>query len=117
VSTLESWTVKDRARPLGRSGQVGHTIHPSRAISQRAGGNAITTGDLWTAYRGERGAYRSLNRRSYRTLSHALAHTAVFGVPTSVIMEMQGWKTEAMFRRYAIVDRKDKLATYTIVLP
>ena len=32
------------------------------------------------------------------------------GVPTSVIMELQGWKTEAMFRRYAIVDRKDKMA-------
>lgn len=32
------------------------------------------------------------------------------GVPTSVIMELQGWKTEAMFRRYAIVDRGDKVA-------
>lgn len=32
------------------------------------------------------------------------------GVDTSVIMEIQGWKTEAMFRRYAIVAREDKLA-------
>jgi integrase len=31
------------------------------------------------------------------------------GVPTSVIMEIQGWKTEAMFRRYAIVSKDDKL--------
>jgi integrase len=32
------------------------------------------------------------------------------GIPTSVIMDIQGWKTEAMFRRYAIVSREDKLA-------
>lgn len=32
------------------------------------------------------------------------------GVDTSVIMSIQGWKTEAMFRRYAIVAREDKLA-------
>jgi integrase len=31
------------------------------------------------------------------------------GVSTSVIMSMHGWKTEAMFRRYAIVDRSDML--------
>jgi len=31
------------------------------------------------------------------------------GVSTSVIMELQGWKTEAMFRRYAITDNADKL--------
>jgi len=31
------------------------------------------------------------------------------GVDTSVIMEGQGWKTDALFRRYAIVDRADKL--------
>jgi len=30
------------------------------------------------------------------------------GVPTSVIMELQGWKTEAMFRRYCITSREDK---------
>ena len=31
------------------------------------------------------------------------------GVDTSVIMEEQGWKTDAIFRRYAIIDRADKL--------
>ncbi|HEU5401902.1 MAG TPA: hypothetical protein VFU86_11125 [Terriglobales bacterium] len=29
------------------------------------------------------------------------------GVATRVIMQMQGWTTEAMFRRYAIVDQND----------
>lgn len=32
------------------------------------------------------------------------------GVSTSVIMELQGWRTESMFRRYAIVDMTDKAA-------
>jgi integrase len=32
------------------------------------------------------------------------------GVDTSVIMEIQGWRTEEMFRRYAIVAKDDKLA-------
>jgi integrase len=32
------------------------------------------------------------------------------GVDTSIIMEMQGWRTEEMFRRYAIVAKDDKLA-------
>jgi integrase len=43
----------------------------------------------------------------YRRTSAKAKRSA--GVPTSVIMELQGWKTEAMFRRYAIVDRKDKI--------
>jgi integrase len=30
------------------------------------------------------------------------------GVPESVIMELQGWKTSAMFRRYAITNNDDK---------
>jgi integrase len=33
------------------------------------------------------------------------------GVSASVIMEEQGWTTEAMFRRYAITTREDKLAS------
>jgi integrase len=31
------------------------------------------------------------------------------GVPSSVIMAMQGWKTAGMFRRYAITDRHDQV--------
>jgi integrase len=31
------------------------------------------------------------------------------GVPTQIVMELQGWKSESMFRRYAIVDTQDKL--------
>ncbi len=31
------------------------------------------------------------------------------GVPESVVMELQGWRTAAMFRRYAIVSNEDKL--------
>ena len=31
------------------------------------------------------------------------------GVAEGVIMQMQGWKTSAMFRRYAIVDSEDKM--------
>lgn len=36
------------------------------------------------------------------------------GVATSVIMQMQGWKSEAMFRRYAIVDRSDIARALTL---
>jgi hypothetical protein len=31
------------------------------------------------------------------------------GVDTSVIMEVSGWKSEALFRRYAITSREDKI--------
>ena len=31
------------------------------------------------------------------------------GVSESVVMSLQGWKTSAMFRRYAIVDNSDRL--------
>jgi hypothetical protein len=29
------------------------------------------------------------------------------GVPQHVVMKLCGWKTDAMFRRYAIVDERD----------
>jgi integrase len=29
------------------------------------------------------------------------------GVPQHVVMQLCGWKTDAMFRRYAIVDERD----------
>jgi integrase len=32
------------------------------------------------------------------------------GVSTSVIMSLQGWRSEAMFRRYDIVDGSDRLS-------
>jgi hypothetical protein len=31
------------------------------------------------------------------------------GVPESVAMDIQGWKSPAMFRRYGIVDNSDRL--------
>lgn len=34
------------------------------------------------------------------------------GVDTSIIMDIQGWKTEAMFRRYGIVDIQDKVDAF-----
>jgi integrase len=34
------------------------------------------------------------------------------GVDTSVIMEIQGWKSDKMFRRYAIVDRGDMMRAF-----
>lgn len=37
------------------------------------------------------------------------------GVPEGVIMELQGWKTAAMFRRYAIVDNTDKRRALELV--
>ncbi len=33
----------------------------------------------------------------------------IAGVDTSVIMKLQGWRTDAMFRRYGIVATEDKL--------
>lgn len=51
---------------------------------------------------GENGGYifHDIRRSSARNKRAA-------GVDTSLIMAMQGWKTEAMFRRYAIVDTTD----------
>lgn len=47
-------------------------------------------------------------------LFHSFRRTAArdkraAGVDTSVIMEVQGWESDAMFRRYAITTRQDKL--------
>jgi integrase len=51
---------------------------------------------------GENGGYifHDIRRSSARNKRAA-------GVDTSLIMAMQGWKTEHMFRRYAIVDTTD----------
>jgi integrase len=55
-------------------------------------------------------------RRQYRGLiRHDLRRSAAkrlraAGVPESVVMSMGGWKTAAMFRRYAIVSSADQLA-------
>ncbi len=35
------------------------------------------------------------------------------GVSESVIMDIQGWKTAEMFRRYGIVDQADRLRAFT----
>jgi len=50
-----------------------------------------------------------------RILFHDFRRTAArdklrAGVPTTVIMALQGWKTEGMFRRYAITSHEDQLA-------
>jgi integrase len=37
------------------------------------------------------------------------------GVDTSIILKMQGWKTDAMMRRYAIVDLDDQRAALSLV--
>jgi len=46
---------------------------------------------------GVKGLFHSLRRTSARNKRDA-------GVDSSIILAMQGWKTEAMMRRYAIVD-------------
>ena len=48
------------------------------------------------------------NRTSARSKRHA-------GVPEGVIMELQGWKTSAMFRRYCIVNNEDKRRALELV--
>lgn len=60
----------------------------------------------WRAVRKSAGANHYIFH-DFRRTSARVKRAA--GVPTSTIMELQGWKTEAMFRRYAIVDRADKL--------
>jgi integrase len=47
--------------------------------------------------------FHDIRRTSARTKRAA-------GVDTSVTMAMMGWKSEAMFRRYGIVDIQDKMA-------
>lgn len=61
----------------------------------------------WRKIRHQAGADHSVFH-DYRRTSAKAKRAA--GAPTSVIMELQGWKTEAMLRRCATVGRKDKLA-------
>ena len=58
--------------------------------------------------RGERPTYRGLIVHDLRRSAARALRTA--GVPESVIMAAGGWKTPAMFRRYAIVSSADQRA-------
>jgi hypothetical protein len=40
-------------------------------------------------------------------LTRAARNLIRAGVPQHVVMQLCGWKTDAMFRRYAIVDERD----------
>ena len=68
------------------------------------------------AERGKRCECGSRARRKYRGLiPHDLRRSAAkaaraAGVPESLVMSMGGWKTAAMFRRYAIVSSADQRA-------
>jgi integrase len=63
--------------------------------------------DAWPAITAKAGVpgllFHDLRRTSARSKRAA-------GVDTSVTMELMGWKTDSMFRRYAIVGTEDKLA-------
>ena len=37
------------------------------------------------------------------------------GVPESLVMDMRGWKTAAMFRRYAIASSTDRRAAVELI--
>ena len=58
--------------------------------------------------RGERPTYRGLIVHDLRRSAAKALRAA--GVPESVIMAAGGWKTPAMFRRYAIVSSADQRA-------
>lgn len=61
----------------------------------------------------KRAGITGLNFHDFRRTSARVKRS--LGVSTSVIMELQGWKTESMFRRYAITDRSDKLAALMLM--
>lgn len=69
----------------------------------------ISYAGMWRYWRKlvERAGCPELHFHDFRRTSARTKRWA--GVDTSVIMEIQGWKTESMFRRYAIVAREDKL--------
>lgn len=68
-----------------------------------------TLGSFSYAWRQVRKAAGAEDKRFHDIRRTSARVKRAAGVPTSTIMELQGWKTEAMFRRYAIVDRADKL--------
>lgn len=72
-------------------------------------------GDLRYAWRRtcKRAGITGLNFHDFRRTSARVKRS--LGVSTSVIMELQGWKTESMFRRYAITDRSDKMAALMLM--
>ena len=48
-----------------------------------------------------------LERRPHDFRRTAARNLIRAGVPQHVVMQLCGWKTDAMFRRYAIVDERD----------
>lgn len=64
----------------------------------------------WRAVRKAAGAEKRVIFHDFRRTSAKAKRAA--GVSESVIMELQGWKTSNMFRRYAITSREDKLDAF-----
>lgn len=73
-----------------------------KLLGQTLGSFCYARRQVWRAAGAGKFCFHDFRRTSARMKRSA-------GVPTSVIMELQGWKSEAMFRRYCITDRKDKL--------
>jgi integrase len=84
-----------------RNGKPIRTIYKSwRAACKRAA--VVKLGGLETVVRP-----RLLGRTPHDFRRTAARNLIRAGVPQHVVMKLCGWKTDAMFRRYAIVDERD----------
>jgi integrase len=84
-----------------RNGRPIRTIYKSwRAACTRAA--VVKWGELETVVRP-----RLLGRTPHDFRRTAARNLIRVGVPQHVVMKLCGWKTDAMFRRYAIVDERD----------
>ena len=84
-----------------RNGKPIRTIYKSwRSACKRAA--VVKQGRLETVVRP-----RLLGRTPYDFRRTAARNLIRAGVPQHVVMKLCGWKTDAMFRRYAIVDERD----------
>jgi integrase len=82
--------------------QADEKIFPSRATIERK----------WKKIRAAAGCAK-VKMHDWRRTSARTKRAA--GVPEGVIMDLMGWKTAAMFRRYAIVNQDDERRALDLV--
>lgn len=80
---------------------------PVLEVLTREGKRIVEMRDAWAKLTAAAGVPGLLRHDLRRSAAKALRAA---GVPESVVMAMGGWKTAAMFRRYAIVSSADQEA-------
>jgi integrase len=103
VSKAELSKSKDLGRaeaPVNETDKISCVVDGWRAACKRAA--VVKRGSLETVIRP-----RLLGRTPHDFRRTAARNLIRAGVAQHVVMQLCGWKTDAMFRRYAIVDGRD----------